>query len=54
MPRQISRRSSASLSGRILTALPYGTTVEVVSTEGDWYKIIYRGAEAYIFAKYAA
>ncbi|MHB1653644.1 MAG: 5'-nucleotidase C-terminal domain-containing protein [Desulfitobacteriaceae bacterium] len=47
-------RSSASLSGSILDALPYGTTVEVISTEGDWYKIIYRGAFAYVYAKFAA
>ena len=47
-------RSSADLSGGKLGALPYGTTVQIIGTEGDWYKIIYQGGYGYVYAKYAA
>lgn len=47
-------RSRADLSATILDTLPYGATVDVVGVEGDWYKILYHGAYAYVFAKYAA
>lgn len=47
-------RSSADLSGDKLGALPYGTTVQIIETEGDWYKIIYKGGYGYVYAKYAA
>ncbi|MHB1653348.1 MAG: 5'-nucleotidase C-terminal domain-containing protein [Desulfitobacteriaceae bacterium] len=47
-------RNRADLSATILEALPYGAMVYVVGVEGDWYKILYNGAYAYVFAKFAA
>ncbi len=46
-------RAKGDLSAPVLGALPYGTTVYVVGTEGEWHKIIYQGAYAYVYAKYA-
>ena len=47
-------REGASLSSKILGALPYGAVVEVIEVFGDWDKIIYSGGYGYVFAKYAA
>lgn len=53
-PIGLNVREGASLSSKILGALPYGTGVEVVEVSGDWDKIIYNGGYGYIYAKYAA
>ncbi|SFG21187.1 SH3 domain-containing protein [Sporolactobacillus nakayamae] len=45
-------RSSASTSGKLLTTLKKGSSVEVVGTEGDWLKIKYNGGTAYVSAEF--
>ena len=47
-------RAGASLSNKILGALPYGSMVDVVEVCGDWDKIIYNGGYGYVYAKYVA
>ncbi|MCQ2011675.1 SH3 domain-containing protein, partial [Sporolactobacillus sp. STSJ-5] len=45
-------RSSASTSGKLLTTLKKGSSVEVVGTSGDWLKIKYSGGTAYVSGDY--
>lgn len=45
-------RKGFSSNSSKLGALEYGTTVTVLSMEGNWAKINYNGSEAYVYAKY--
>lgn len=38
--------------GNIETAIPYGTSVDIVGKAGDWYKIKYNGKISYVYAQY--
>ena len=38
--------------GSIETAIPYGTSVDIVGKSGDWYKIKYNGKISYVYAQY--
>ena len=46
-------RAQASTSSSILGTLRKNETVQVISEEGDWYKIKHGNSEAFIFARYA-
>ena len=41
-------RKGASTSAEIITERPLNTQLEIISEEGDWYKINFNGQEAYI------
>ena len=41
-------RDSASTSSNIIAKLNKGTKVEILETQGEWYKISYNGKEGYV------
>jgi len=45
-------RESASTSASILTKIPYGTTVDIMAEEGDWYLASYSGYMGYVHKEY--
>lgn len=45
-------RSGASLNASIVGELSNGTVVEIVGTDGDWYKILYNGNVDYVYSYY--
>ena len=45
-------RSQANTSSSILTTLPYGAQVDVVSTSGGWHQISYNGISGYVSGDY--
>jgi len=45
-------RESASTSAAVLTKIPYGTTVEIMAEEGDWYLTSYSGYMGYVHKEY--
>lgn len=47
-------RSGPKASSTKLGELAYGTPVEILATEGDWYRISYNGVRAYISAQYVS
>lgn len=45
-------RAGASTSSKILGSFNTGTSVTVLGTEGDWYKVRYNGTTGYVYSKY--
>lgn len=45
-------RSGASTSSSVIANVGKGTAVTVVATEGDWYKVEYKGQTAYVHKDY--
>ena len=45
-------RDSASTSSNIIAKLDKGTKVEILETQGEWYKISYNGKEGYVSKQY--
>ena len=45
-------RPTASTSGSILTTIPHGATVQVVTNDGSWCQVIYNGQQGYVMASY--
>lgn len=49
---RLNLRSSPSLNGTIIGAIPNGTTVSVTGREGNWYAVIYNGQNGYVSGDY--
>ena len=47
-------RSAPRSNSTKLGELAYGTPVEILGTEGNWYRISYDGVRAYISAQYVS
>ncbi|MBT9830304.1 SH3 domain-containing protein [Clostridium baratii] len=45
-------RSSASINSSVIGSLPYGSVVEIIGTEGQWYKIKFNGKVGYVRSDY--
>ncbi len=45
-------RSKPSLSSNIIGRIPDKSTVEIISAEGKWYKVIYMGAMGYVLSDF--
>lgn len=45
-------RSGASTQTRVVTVLSKGATVQIESTQGDWYKVTSGSVSGYVYAKY--
>jgi len=45
-------RESASTSAAVLTQIPYGTTVDIMAEEGEWYLTSYSGYMGYVHKSY--
>lgn len=45
-------RSAASTSASVVTKLPYGTQVKVISTHNDWAKVSANGKTGYVASRY--
>lgn len=49
----VNMRAEASISSRVLAAVPLSTLIEVIMRENeDWYKVRYKGTEGYMMAKF--
>lgn len=47
-------RKEPSTSSEQLAIIPYGTALEVLETQGDWYKVNYNGQEGWVFIQYTS
>ena len=45
-------RESASTTASVLTKIPYGTTIDVLAEEGEWYLTSYSGYMGYVHKTY--
>ena len=45
-------RESASTTAAVLTKIPYGTTIDVLAEEGEWYLTSYSGYMGYVHKTY--
>ena len=45
-------RPTASTSGSVLTTIPHGATVQVVTNDGSWCQVIFGGQQGYVMASY--
>ncbi len=50
--RSVELQSSDDMFADSLLTIPSGTPLDVLSTEGDWYKVQYRKTEGYVMAEF--
>lgn len=48
----VNLRTSGSLNARVILTIPKGSKVEVISREGDWYIVDYKGDSGAVYSKY--
>lgn len=46
----VNLRSDPGSSASVITALPQGTTLPVIGTQGDWLQVSYRGTSGWVYA----
>lgn len=45
-------RDTKSTEGKVITVIPAGSKVQVISGEEDWYEVIYNGQKGFVYNEY--